>query len=446
MFRPLRSTATAFIFILVLAAVHAVQAQSSAASGAAPAVDSIVLHAAHILDVEHVILVSPGEVLVRGNRIVEVGSSVAHPSGATVIDLGAATLMPGLIDAHVHLFLHPGAEDMQTIVESVPERTILAEIAARDDLMAGFTAERDMGTEGAGSADSAVRNAIDSGLIPGPRMSVSGNAISILGGHEDAIHFNPAEHISSNATYANNAVELVSVIRQQVKEGADFIKIYQTGADRLGDGKLTTPYQYSQAQLEGAVQETARVGKRVGVHCTGEPGALYAVQAGVASIDHAYQLSPETMRIMREKQIYAVPTFTIAEYFADHAESPALAERERAMQAFHAAEFRKQLAAGVPMAVGSDVGPFPHGTQAREFELMVKYGMPAAEVLRASLLNGARLLGLQDLIGQLKAGFYADVIAVPGDPLQDISVLKRVSFVMKNGIVYKDAVRNVHPK
>jgi len=449
MFRSARSAATAFVFILTLATVHAVQAQSSAAS-VTPAADNIVLHAAHILDVEHVILVSPGEVLVRGNRIVEVGSSVAHPSGATVIDLGAATLMPGLIDAHIHLFLHPGAEDMQTIVESVPERTILAEIAARDDLMAGFTAERDMGTEGAGSADSAVRNAIDSGLIPGPRMSVSGNAISILGGHEDAIHFNPAEHISSNATYANNAVELVSVIRQQLKEGADFIKIYQTGAERLGDGKLTTPYQYTKAELEAAVLETARVGKRVGVHCTGEPGALFAVQAGVASIDHAYQLSPETMRIMREKQIYAVPTFTISEYFADHAESPALAERERAMQAFHAAEFRKQLAAGVPMAVGSDVGPFPHGTQAREFELMVKYGMPAAEVLRASLLNGARLLGLQDLIGQLKPGFYADVIAVPGDPLQDISVVKRVSFVMKNGIVYKDAYkdasRNVRPK
>ena len=450
MFRSLRSAATAFVFILVLANVHEVQAQSSAGSGATPAGDNIVLHAAHILDVEHSILVSPGEVLVHGNRIVEAGSSVAHPGGATVIDLGSATLMPGLIDAHVHLFLHPGAEDLQTIVESVPERTILAEIAAREDLMAGFTAERDMGTEGAGSADSAVRNAIDSGLIPGPRMSVSGNAISILGGHEDAIHFNPAEHISSNATYANNAAELVSVIRQQLKEGADFIKIYQTGADRLADGKFNTPYQYTKAELEAAVQETARVGKRVGVHCTGEPGALYAVQAGVASIDHAYQLSPETMRIMREKQIYAVPTFTVSEYFADHAESPAFAERERALLAFHAEEFRKQLAAGVPMAVGSDVGPFPHGTQAREFELMVKYGMPAAEVLRASLLNGARLLGLQDLIGQLKPGFYADVIAVPGDPLQDISVLKRVSFVMKNGIVYKDAYKDghttVHPK
>lgn len=437
MLRSLRFAATAFVFILALATVYALQAQSPAVPAAIPASDTIVLHAAHIFDVEHGTLVSPGEVLVRGNRIVEAGSLVAHPGGATVIDLGAATLMPGLIDVHVHLFLHPGAEDLQTVVESVPERTILAEIAAREDLMAGFTAERDMGTEGAGSADSAVRNAIDSGLIPGPRMSVSGNAISILGGHEDAIHFNPAEHISSNATYANNAGELVSVIRQQLKEGADFIKIYQTGTDHFADGKFTTPYQYTEAELEAAVQETARVGKRVGVHCTGEPGALYAAQAGVASIDHADQLSPETMRIMREKQIYAVPTFAISEYFAAHADSPALAEHERALLAFHAAEFRKQLAAGVPMAVGSDVGPFPHGTQAREFELMVKYGMPAADVLRASLLNGARLLGRQDVIGQLKPGFYADVIAVSGDPLQDISVLQRVSFVMKNGIVYR---------
>jgi len=148
------------------------------------------------------------------------------------------------------------------------------------------------------------------------------------------------------------------------------------------------------------------------------------------------------MRIMREKQIYAVPTFAIAEYFAAHAESPAAAERERALQALHAEEFRKQLAAGVPMAVGSDVGPFPHGTQAREFELMVKYGLPTADVLRASLLNGARLLGKQDAIGQLKPGFYADVIAVDGDPLQDISTLERVRFVMKNGVVYRDDSKN----
>ena len=383
-------------------------------------------------------LVTPGEVLVRGSRIAEAGSSVAHPADATVIDLGSATLMPGLIDAHVHLFLHPGAEDLQTVVESVPERTILATIAARDDLLAGFTAERDMGTEGAGSADSAVRNAINAGLIPGPRLRVSGNAVDILGGHEDAIHFNPAEHISSNATYANSTDELVAVIRQQLKEGADFIKIYQTGPDRLSDGQLTTPYQYTRAQLEAAVAETARLGTRVGVHCTGEPAALYAAQAGVASIDHALQLAPETMRLMRERQIYAVPTFAIFEYFAAHAETPAAAERERAMLAFHAAQFRQQLDAGVPMAVGSDVGPFPHGTQAREFELMVQFGMAPADVLRASLIHGARLLGWANDIGQLKPGFFADIIAVPGNPLADISTLNHVTFVMKNGVVYKN--------
>jgi len=397
----------------------------------------IVLHAAHLLDVEHGALVSPGEVLVRGNKIAEVGVTVAHPAGAEVVDLGAATLMPGLIDAHVHLFLHPGAEDLQTIQESVPWRTILAEQAAKDDLMAGYTAERDMGTEGAGSADSAVRMAIDSGLIPGPRMRVSGNAISILGGHEDAISYNPASHVPSNADYANNASELVAVIREQLKEGADFIKIYETGASGVRNGKFWTPYQYTQAELEAAVAETARMGTRVGVHCEGEPGALFAAKAGVASIDHADELSSETMRLMHEKQIYAVPTFTIQEYFADHAETPAGAERERRLIAFHASEFKKQLAAGVPMAVGSDVGPFPHGTQAREMELMVQFGMSPMEVLKADLLHGARLLDWEGQIGELKPGSYADVIAVPGNPLEDISVTRRVSFVMKNGEIYR---------
>ncbi len=400
----------------------------------------VVLHAAHLLNVRAGTLLSPAEVLVEGERIVAAGSVVPHPPGATVLDLGAATLMPGLIDAHVHLFLHPGAEDLQTVVESVPERTILAELAARDDLMAGFTAERDMGTEGAGSADTAVRNAINRGLIPGPRMRVSGNAISITGGHEDAIHFNPSEHISSNATYADTAQQLVHVERQELKEGADFIKIYETGADHFADGTLTTPYQYTEAELAVAVAEAARQGTRVGVHCTAEPGASYAAEAGVASIDHAYQLSPKTMQTMKEKQIYAVPTFAIAEYFADHAATPAAGERERAMQRFHVGEFRKQLAAGVPMAVGSDVGPFPHGTQARELELMVEYGMAAPDVLRADLLNGARLLGWDGQVGELKPGFYADVIAVDGDPLSDIASVRKVRFVMKNGVVYRNEV------
>jgi imidazolonepropionase-like amidohydrolase len=404
------------------------------AAGAALGQTSTVLRAARLLDIESGKMIKPGEVLVTGERIVAVGETVTHPAGAEVIDLGDRTLLPGLIDAHVHLFLHPGAEDLQTVQESVPQRTILALIAAKADLMAGFTAERDMGTEGAGSADTAVRNAIDQGLEPGPRLRISGNAVDILGGHEDAIGYNPAQHVLPNATWANNAAELVEVIRGQFKEGADFIKVYETGRDALRDGKFSTPFQYTEAELRAAVEEAARVGRRVAVHATGEPGTLYAARAGVASVDHAFQLSEETMRVMRDKQIFAVPTFTIVEYFADHAASQRAAENETRMLEFHAREFRTQLAAGVPMAMGSDVGPFPHG---REFVLMVKYGMTPLAALQAGTVNGAKLLGWQDQIGVLKAGYLADIVAVPGDPLQDIGVLQNVAFVMKGGAIYK---------
>ncbi|MGC2163423.1 MAG: amidohydrolase family protein [Silvibacterium sp.] len=419
-------------------------AQTAPQTSPPPVSTFTVLHAAHLLDVEKGVLVSPGEILIQGNRIVAVGSSVPHPANASVNDLGAVTLMPGLIDAHVHLFLHPGLdENLQTVEESVPERTIMATLNARADLMAGFTAERDMGTEGAGSADTAVRNAINAGLIPGPRMRITGNAISITGGHEDAIGYNPAEHISSNATYADSTDQLIHVMREEIKQGADMIKIYQTGHDTLvpdsqGKDKLIAPYQFTEAQLAAAVAEAHRMGTKVGVHCTTEPAALYAAQAGVATIDHALYLSPETEALMKQKQIYAVPTLTIFEYFADHADNPAAAARERALFDFHAAQFTKQVAAGVPMVVGSDVGPFPHGTQAREFVLMNKFGMPAADVLRSDLINGARLLDWQGEIGQLKPGYFADVIAVDGDPLTDISAVTRVHFVMKNGIVYRN--------
>ena len=395
----------------------------------------IVLRASRLLEIDTGRMISPGEILIEGERIAAVGSSVSHPAGAQVIDLGDTTLLPGLIDAHVHLFLHPGAEDLQTVQESVPKRTILATLAAKDDLMAGFTAERDMGTEGAGSADSAVRDAINNGLILGPRLRISGNAIDILGGHEDANHFNPAQHVLSNATYANNADEIVAAIRQQHKEGSDFVKMYETGPDSMHGGVLHTPYQYTVEQLKAAIDEAARFGGTVGVHATGEPGTLYAAQAGVASIDHGTQLSDETMRIMKAKGIPAVPTFTIFEYFMN--ESEAGARRERPMLEYKIKEFKKQIAAGIPFAVGSDVGPFPHGTQGRELELMVKYGMKPLAVLQADMINGAKLLGWGGQIGELKPGYFADIVAVPGSPLEDITVVERVSFVMKGGAIVR---------
>jgi imidazolonepropionase-like amidohydrolase len=397
----------------------------------------VVLHAARLLQVDTGAILQPGEILIEGNLIRAVGTSVEHPAGAKVIDLGDATLMPGLIDAHIHLFLHPGAEDLQTVIESVPWRTILAEQAAKDDVMAGFTAERDMGTEGAGSADTAVRNAINQGLIPGPRLRISGNAIDILGGHEDANRYNPAQHVLSNADYANSAEQIVEVMREQHKEGSDFAKIYETGRDRMVGGVLQTPYQYTAAQLAAAVEEAHRLGGFVGVHAMGEPGTLYAAQAGVASIDHATHLSDETVRLMKEKGIFAVPTFTIFDYFAHHRDTQDQAAAEAEMLDYKISEFKKQVAAGVPFAVGSDVGPFPHGTQARELTLMVQYGMKPLAVLQADLINGAKLLHWEGQIGQLKPGYFADIIAVPGNPLADISTCEHVSFVMKNGKVLR---------
>ncbi|MES2359331.1 MAG: amidohydrolase family protein [Gemmatimonadota bacterium] len=440
---------------------------SAQAGGSVPAnvAQPIVLHAARLFEAEPGKIVSPGEVLVEGGRIQAAGTSVPHPAGAKVIDLGDMTLMPGLIDAHVHLFLHPAppSEGMQTVDESAPQRTIEAVLAAKSDLMAGFTSERDMGTEGAGPADAAVRDAIDAGEIPGPRLRISGMAISILGGHEDAIGFNPEQHVLGNSDYANDSEQLIETIRKQHKEGASFAKIYVTGPDRmvpagsapclgdpickqLGIGEeagdpgfwdFHTTYQYTEDQIKAAVNEAARLNTNVGVHSQGEPAARLAVEAGVSSIDHATQLSQGTMTLMKQKDIPAVPTFVIFKYFADHAPDSAAARREYAMLDYKIHEFKRQVAAGVPMAVGSDVGPFPHGTQALEFELMVKYGMTPLAVLQADYLNGARILTWENRVGQLKPGYLADVVAVPGNPLQDITRVEHVQFVMKGGVVYR---------
>ncbi len=422
------------LLVVLLAGLSAGQVFAQADAAKRP----VVLKAARMLDVASGRVVSPGVVVVDGDRITAVGG--AQPAGAEVIDLGDVTLMPGMIDAHVHLFLHPGAEDMQTVEESVPQRVLIAADAAKKDLMGGFTAERDMGTEGAGCADVAVRNAINSGMIPGPRMRMSCNAIDLTGGHEDANRFNPAQHVLSNADYADNADEIVKVMREQRKIGADFTKIYETGRDSYTTGVLKTPYQYTEAELKAAVAEAARTGgvagtgRGVAVHATGEPGTGFAVAAGVESVDHADQLSDATMRMMKEKGIFAVPTFAISEYFAQQAGG---GPRRRQSQDLHVAEFKKQMAAGVPFAVGSDVGPFPHGTQAWEMVLMGKYGMSNVDVLKADLINSAKLLGWSDKIGQLKVGYFADVIAVKGNPLEDLEALQKVSFVMKGGVVYR---------
>lgn len=407
------------------------------ASAQVPESQVTVLRAAHVLDVRTGRTITPGAVEIRGGLIAAVGENIATPAGGQVVNLPALTLIPGLIDAHVHLFLHPVRdENMQTVLESVPQRTVQAVLAARADLLAGFTTERDMGTEGAGSASTAIRDAINAGEIPGPRLWVCANAISILGGHEDALGFNPALLIPSNADVVTSTGDIIRTIRQQIKEGADFIKMYETGRDQFIGGRFFTPYQFTETQLAAAVQEAARVHKRTAVHVMGEPGALYAAEAGVMSLDHAVQLSPQTMQIMRAKGIPAVPTFTIFQYFADHGSGSERAFMRELLN-YKIEHFHRQIAAGIQFAAGSDVGPFPHGTQGEEYALLVRYGLSPLRAIQAGTLEGARLLGESDHLGQLATGFDADVIGVPGDPLQDISVLKHVRFVMKAGKIYR---------
>lgn len=418
----------------------AAQGRGFGGRGGGPATVELV-KAAALLDVCTGQMMRPGMVLVQGERIEQVGSNLTAPAGAQVIDLGDLTLLPGLIDCHVHLFLHSAPvgqradETGQTVRESVPYRTLLASLSARDDLMAGFTTERDMGTEGAGNADTAVKRAIDSGLIPGPRLWISNNAISIIGGHEDVVGYNPAILIPPNADMVTGVNELITTIRQQHKDGATFVKMYETGSERMVNGEFQATPQFSEAELQAAVEEAARLGTFVGVHDNGEPGTLWAAEAGVASIDHAAQLSPQTMQLMVQKHIFAVPTFTILEYF--NSTEGGGRGTTSAAELYKIAQFKKQLAAGVPIAMGSDVGPFPHGTQAKEFAYMVQYGMAPLAAIQAGTIHGSELLRDSQDIGTIEPGKFADMVAVAGDPVQDISLLQSVKFVMKGGQVYK---------
>lgn len=397
-----------------------------------------VLEAAHLIEPGSGRRLTPGMVIVRGRRIVAVGGRLTAPAGARIVRLPGLTLIPGLIDCHVHLFLHPGrAEDMQTVRESAALRTVQAVLAAKADLWAGFTTARDMGTEGVGAASTAIRAAINAGEIPGPRLWVCANAISLLGGHEDALGFNPAIFIPANADLANDTHQLIHTIREQIKEGATFIKIYETGRDQFIGNRFFTPYQFTERQLAAAVKEAARVRERVAVHVMGEPGALYAAEAGVMSLDHAVQLSPETMRIMRQKHIPAVPTFAVFRAFARHGATAAERRFMRRFLNYKITQFHKQIAAGIDFASGSDVGPFAHGTQTIEYALLNRYGLSPLRTLQSGTTVAAALLGEQNHLGRLRAGYAADVVGVPGNPLENVAVLEHARFVMKAGTIYR---------
>jgi imidazolonepropionase-like amidohydrolase len=344
-----------------------------------------------------------------------------------------------MIDAHTHLFLtgESGSRyDEQLLKESWQYRTIEAVVNARKDLEAGFTTMRDLETEGAMYSDVDVRNAIDRGLIPGPRLQVATRALSTTGGY--ALEgYSPEVEVPTGVQIVDSPWAARQAVREQIKYGADLIKVYSTHRFRFTpDGRLDNIPTFTLEELQAIVDEAHRRRVKVACHAYGGPGLRNCVEAGVDSIEHGLDLDDASLQEMIRKGIYFVPTLYVYEIDPEADLQATGGKTSRAR--IHEQSFRRALASGVKIAFGTDVGPFPHGTQAKEFEYMVRFGMTPAQALRSATLVAAELMDWQDRVGSLDRGKFADLIAVSGDPLQDVTELERVKFVMKGGVVVKN--------
>jgi len=377
-------------------------------------------------------------IIVSGEHIDRVGTNVPIPDGARVIDLAAYTVLPGLIDSHTHILLQPEDERgaPPVITKSQAFRTVQGVAAAKKDLEAGFTTLRDVDSEGAGFADVAIRDAINREIIPGPRLLVSTLAITITGGHMNNAGLNPDIPIPEPASLADSRDGMVAEVRRQVKYGADWIKLYATGTLRHVDPVTLEPLsQVSLEDVKAVVAEAKRWHRDVAAHAYGGEGAKNAIRGGGRSIEHGMLLDDESLKLMVEQGTYWVPTLSV--YLPQSAEDNT--ELTRRIVAAHKNTFQKAMKLGVKIVFGTDVGAFEHGTSAREFVRMVEYGMKPIDAIRSATVRSAELLRLERDIGTIEAGKFADVIAVEGNPLDDIGTLSRVAFVMKAGRVYKSA-------
>jgi imidazolonepropionase-like amidohydrolase len=373
-------------------------------------------------------------VLVRADRIEAAGAAITAPAGATEIDLPGQTLMPGMIEGHSHLFLHPYNEtpwDEQVLHEPLALRTARATVAAKATLMAGFTTVRDLGTEGAGYADVGLKQAIEQGIIPGPRMLVATRALVAPGAYGPK-GFEPGVPIPQGAEEADGP-NLVTAVRRQIGAGADVVKLYADYHWRPGEPSRPT---FTEEEMHAAVEAAHSAGRIVAAHASTAEGMRRAILAGVDTVEHGTQGTPEVFKLMRAHNVAYCPTLAasdaVSRYRGWNGEEPAPPAVAEARTAFAAAR-----AAGVTMCVGGDVGVFPHGENAREMELMVADGMPAAQVLIAATSGNAHSFHVGDQYGSIKTGLLADLIAVDADPTQDIHAVRAVRFVMKGGKIYK---------
>lgn len=435
------------LVVLALFAPVALGAQSPVASNA-PATGTVVLRAARLIDGTGAAPVQNGIVVVTNDRIVAAGAegSVAVPAGARVIDLGDATLLPGFIDAHTHITGRPLSDprsDDASVRDYASYGAIVGVENARRTLMAGFTSIRVVGSPN--FDDMALRQAIGAGIVPGPRMQNAGNSFGITGGHCDENGYRPGlvDGDYRNGV-ADGADEGRKAVRYQVKYGADVIKICATGGV-LSEGDAVGATQYTLDEMRAIVDEARKLERRVAAHAHGAEGIKLAVQAGVASIEHGSFLDEEGARLMAQKGTWLVPTISAGEFVENAAKSGRLTglRAEKAMAAAAGMRNAVRLAhrAGVKIALGTDAGVGEHGANGHEFSLLVTWGgLSPMQAITAGTLTSAQLLGWDRNVGTLAPGKWADVVAVPGDPTKDITLMERPSFVMKGGVVYKQVI------
>lgn len=435
----MRSKVAIFVLLSALNLFVSTQARAQAAAQESAA-HRIALRARRMLDVRSGEIVNNVVVLVEGERVKSVGTNVAIPAGAQVIDLGDVTLLPGLIDSHTHVMLEPEDERgaPPVVTKSQAFRTVEGVAAALKDLEAGFTTMRDLDSEGAGFADVAVRDGINQGIIPGPRLFVSGNPLTITGGAMNNSGLNPDIQLPDEGANTDTRDAMIAEVRREVKNGVDWVKVYATGPMRYVDPVTLNPLsQFSEEDFRAIVTEAARWHRDVAAHAYGGEGAKNAIRGGVRSLEHGMMLDDEALRLMVERGTFYCPTLSV--YIPRSPDEDT--EIRRRIVASHREVFRKAMRIGVKIVFGTDVGAFEHGTSAREFVLMVEYGMKPVDAIRSATLRAAELLRMENQIGAVEPGKYADIIAVEGDPLADVRALQRVSFVMKAGRVYKSPQR-----